>query len=548
MDAAGQLALAERSFSSGDTGQAEALLQPLLARFPGNSRANELMGYIAGRRGDVDRALGFLAAATRAPGASPESWYYLGTTLLQKSRWAEAADALATSLGRAGDFFEGLHDLAVALTRSGRAREAIALFDKAQALRPDSFELFNNKGIALNACQRFEHAIQAYDRALALNGAYSDPWLNKGVSLHELGRYDEAVSAYDKALQLEPDHVAAWCNKGNSAYQLNRHEKALEHYRRALSVDGEDADSRYGEALALLLQGRFGEGFERFEYRWRKTDAEPERHAGTPRWSGGGSLAGKRILLWAEQGYGDSIQFCRYAPLVARMGADVTVEVQPPLKDLVATLDECAVVAQGKCFESFDYQAPLLSLPLAFGTTMETIPSSVPYLRAEAGKLRQWQERMDVSGTRPRIAIACSGRPNHRNDRNRSMALSHFAPLQEVASLLLVQKDLREDDRLFLGRSAGIRFLGEDIRDFQDTAAVVSLVDLVVTVDTSLAHVAGALAKPVWILLPWAPEWRWLLHRTDTPWYPTAKLFRQERMNDWAGVIQKVLHALRQSQ
>jgi hypothetical protein len=162
--------------------------------------------------------------------------------------------------------------------------------------------------------------------------------------------------------------------------------------------------------------------------------------------------------------------------------------------------------------------------------------------------MRQWQERMDVSGTRPRIAIACSGRPNHRNDRNRSMALSHFAPLQEVASLFLVQKDLREDDRLFLGRSAGIRFLGEDIRDFQDTAAVVSLVDLVVTVDTSLAHVAGALAKPVWILLPWAPEWRWLLHRTDTPWYPTAKLFRQERMNDWPGVIQKVLHALRQSQ
>jgi tetratricopeptide (TPR) repeat protein len=548
MDAARQLALAERAFESGDIERAEALLRPLLARFPGNSRVNELMGYIAGHRGDVDRAYDFLAAATRAPGASAESWYYLGSTLLQKGRYAEAASALGTSLALAGDFFEGLHDLAVALTRSGRAHEAIGLFDKAQALRRDSIELLNNKGIALHACRRFEQAIQAYERALALDAAHPSPWLNKGVSLHELGRYDEALSAYEKALQLKPDYAEAWCNKGNSAYQLNRPQEALEHYGRALSVDHEDADSRYGEALALLVQGRLGEGFERFECRWRKTDADVEHHFDTPKWLGDRPLAGKRILLWAEQGYGDSLQFCRYAPLVARMGGEVTVEVQPALKDLVATLGECAVVAQGERLEGFDYQAPLLSLPLALGTKLETIPSAVPYLRADPHKLQQWQNRMDTPGTRPRIAIACSGRPSHKNDRNRSMALSHFAPLQEMASLFLVQKDLRESDRLVLGQSPGIRFLGEDIRDFQDTAAIVSLVDLVVTVDTSLAHVAGALAKPVWILLPWAPEWRWLLQRTDTPWYPTAKLFRQERMDDWHGVMGKVLHALRQRQ
>jgi tetratricopeptide (TPR) repeat protein len=546
MDAARQLALAEGAFGSDDIAGAEALLRPLLDRFPGNSRANELMGYIAGRRGEIDRACDFLAAATQAPGASAESWYYLGSSLLQKSRYAEAAAALGTALARAGDFFEGLHDLAVALTRSGRAHEAIGLFDRAQALRRDSFELLNNKGIALHACRRFEQALQAYDRALALDGAHPSPWLNKGVSLHELGRYDEALTAYDKALQLKPDYAEAWCNKGNSAYQLNRSQEALEHYGRALSVDGEDADARYGEALALLVQGRLGDGFERFEWRWRKTDAEVERHSDTPKWLGDTPLAGKKILLWAEQGYGDTLQFCRYAPLVARMGAEVTVEVQPPLESLVATLGECAVVARGERLEGFDYQLPLLSLPLALGTTLETIPSAVPYLRTDPLKLQQWKNRLDAPGARPRIAIACSGRPSHKNDRNRSMALAHFAPLQEMASVFLVQKDLSAEDRVVLGQSPGIRFLGEDIHDFQDTAAIVSQVDLVVTVDTSLAHLAGALAKPVWLLLPWAAEWRWLLQRTGTPWYPTAKLFRQERMNDWRGVMDQVLHALRQ--
>jgi tetratricopeptide (TPR) repeat protein len=492
------------------------------------------------RQGDVDRAEQLLnRILARSPG-SAEAWYYLGTILLRRTRYEEAATAIRRSLALAGDFFEGLHILAILAVKTGRPAEAIPIFEKAEAIRPDTFELLNDKGIALNACRRFDAALETYDRAARLNPSHPSPWLNRGVALNDMGQHGEAISSYRKALDLKPDYVEAWCNMGNSAYQLNRFDEALAHYRKALAIDGNDADSLYGQAGALLVQGRFEEGLKLLEYRWKRSDAEPERHRDIPKWLGDAPISGKRLLIWSEQGHGDTLQYCRYVPLVAALGADVTLEVPRPLQDLVATIGGCSLVTQGKVF---DYQVPMVSLPLALKTTVATIPSATPYLSADSGKMKYWKERLGDSSRR-KVGIACSGSAANKNDVFRSMPLENLTPLQGAADLFLLQKDLSESDRHTLTKCPGIRFMGGEIQDFQDTAAIVCNLDLVVSVDTSLAHVAGALAKPVWILLPHATEWRWLSGRSDTPWYPSAKLFRQAAPGDWRSVMEKVVRAL----
>jgi Flp pilus assembly protein TadD len=460
------------------------------------------------QRGDMDRAEAILSDLVGQSPSSPEAWYYLGSVLAQKARYREAAAAIDKALTLGGDFFEGLHDLGVLATRLGRPSDAIALFEKAQALRPRSWQVFNNKGIAFNACGKLDDAVKAYDEALRASD-YRDPfpWMNKGVALHDLGRFGEAIEAYRKAIELKPDYGEALCNLG----------------------------------YVLLTLGKFDEGWRLHEHRWSNNEAE--RQTGVPKWLGDVPLAGKKVLLWAEQGYGDTVQFCRYAPLVAQLGGRVTIEVQPPLRDLIATLGDFETVVQGQAGGGFDHQVPLLSLPLAFRTTLASVPATTPYLKANPQHMRHWQERLPYS-RRKRVGIACSGRQTHRTDRERSIPLRHFAPLQAYADLFLVQTHVREQDQAVLAECTSIDYVGNQLKNFHDTAALVSCLDLIVTVDTSLAHVAGALGKPVYVLLPSVPEWRWLLERDDSPWYPTARLFRQQYPGRWDDVMEKVAHAV----
>ncbi len=307
---------------------------------------------------------------------------------------------------------------------------------------------------------------------------------------------------------------------------------------RAASANRSPRKAWCNRAYVLLTLGEFSEGFRLYEQRWRYDDAK-ERHTGIPRWRGDASLAGKRILLWAEQGYGDTVQFCRYAPLVAQLGAEVTIEVQRPLKNLIATLGRCTTVAQDELTGHFDYQSPLLSLPLAFRTTLESIPSATPYLKASPERVRYWKERLPHAG-RIRAGIACSGRRTFKYYRQRSIPLREFAPLLPHAELFLLQTELGDEDRAALQEDKAFRYLGDQLQDFQDTAAVVSNLDLVITADTALAHVAGALGKPTWILLSWVPAWQWLLDRDDSPWYPSARLFRQKQPGNWDQVLKEV--------
>jgi hypothetical protein len=251
-------------------------------------------------------------------------------------------------------------------------------------------------------------------------------------------------------------------------------------------------------------------------------------------------LKGKKLLVWSEQGFGDTLHFCRYVPMLEDRGGQTVFEVQPSLKSLLSRLPGCEVVARGEPVPPCDYQIPLLSLPRVFGTTLDTVPARVPYLDADTVKAAQWKSRLGRSDGKPAVAIACSGSAAQKDDAFRSIPLASFAPLTVLADLHVVQPELREEDQHALAATPGMHWFGKEIRDFDDSAAIVANMARVITIDTSLAHLAGALAKPVWILSPWTPTWRWLEGRSDSPWYPTARLYRQEARGDWGPVMRRV--------
>lgn len=495
----------------GDFARAERLLARILSASPSSTRANELMAYIAGRQGDSRAVLKFLTRATSSPGASANSWHLLGVWYQKNREPARAVSSFEKALALDGEFFAAAHDLGLVSFELGNPDKALHAYDRAAAIHPDSFEVFHNRGRAL----------------------------------HALRRYEDALESYTRAIELRPDHAATWVNRGETLNDLRRYREALADYGRALELKPGDDDAQWNESLTRLLLGQFEVGWRKYESRWRGSGAARRRHTSIPAWNAEESLLGKRILVWWEQGFGDTIQFCRYAPLLHERGAQVVVEVQPPLKSLVGRLEYCTVIADGDEVPACDYQVPLLSLPLAFKTTLSTIPASTPYLSPDPELARLWSLRVASATGRKKIGIACSGHSAQKDNRSRSMELRELAPLEELGDLFLIQVAIAEDDRRYLRESgSGIRTLDREIADFHDSAAIVANMDVVVTIDTSLAHLAGALGKPVFIMLPWTPTWRWMAGRDDSPWYPSATLCRQEAAGDWAGVVSRVKSAL----
>jgi hypothetical protein len=406
-----------------------------------------------------------------------------------------------------------------------------------------------DRGLAFAALERHPEAVAEFEAALTMSPANPAAHYNLGISLFSLGRYAEAVAAYDRALSRLPDHVKAWNNRGLALQALNRHDEALASYSKALELRKDYADAHLNQALALLTTGEFGRGFEKYEWRWRRTGMPAHgRGYGRPLWLGEYPLQGRTILLHAEQGLGDTIMFARYVPLLARAGAKVVLEVQPQLKALLGRIEgAAAVVARGEPLPAFDVHCPLGSLPLALKTEPATIPAAGLYVQAEEARIAKWSPRLELLGRR-RVAIAWSGNTQHMNDRNRSIPLSALASLWSAAAagFVGIQRDLREGDAELLAREPRVTQIGSQLDDFADTAAVVALVDLVVTVDTSVAHLAGAMGRPVWILVPFSPDWRWTLSGESSRWYPTARLFRQPSLGDWDSAIERLRGELQQ--
>jgi tetratricopeptide (TPR) repeat protein len=528
---------------SGQLVEAEKRYARVLKIAPGHFDALHLLGVIKHQRGKLGEAYGLITSALKVNPRSADAHANLSMVLHGLKRDEDALTSLDTALALAPDHLEALNNRGTALLALKRPQEALASLERVLALQPRHVEARVNRGNALAALLRHEEAIAAYDAAIAMHPRHAGAHFNRGHALHATGRPGEAIAAFDNALAIAPDHIGALINRGLACQELNRFEEAVKSYRDAIAIEPGYADAHFNEALALLTLGELRAGFEKLEWRWKRTGMEGHRRSlGRPLWLGEYPLARKTILLHAEQGLGDTIHFVRYAPLVARTGATVVLEVQPELKELLGRVEGVShVVARGDPLPAFDVHCPLASLPLAFRTDPATVPAAIPYLAASEDRIATWRPRLE-SLAAPRVALAWSGRATHANDRNRSIPLARLAPLTATAAVrfVSVQRDVRDTDEAVLRAARGIAHIGEDLAGFADTAAVLALCDLVITVDTSVAHLAAAMGRPTWILLPFSPDWRWTLDGEASPWYPSARLFRQPSPGDWESVIATV--------
>jgi tetratricopeptide (TPR) repeat protein len=508
--------------------------------------ALHLLGLVKLQSGKAGAAYGLLEAALKINPRSSDVLSNLGMTLAALNRDADALAALDQALTLAPQNFDALNNRGNVLLKLNRAADALAAFDQALTLEPRFLGARANRGNALAQLGRFDEALAQYDAVLATQPSHAETHYNRGNALASLGRQQDAIAAHDRALALRPNYVKALLNRGIALQACNRHREALQSFGQVLALDKDNADARHNEALSLLTLGDYGRGFASYEWRWQRTGMPPRRKLGRPLWLGEFPLARKTILVHAEQGLGDTIQFVRYVPLLARAGAKVVLEVQPELVGLLSRVEGVAgVVARGSPLPDFDVHCPAGSLPRALRTELATIPADVPYLSASADRIAKWRPRIE-SLPAPRVAIAWSGAAGHANDRNRSVALSRLAPLLalEHVSFVSIQRDVRNEDAELLACTPRLTHVGEDLADFDDTAAIAALVDVVISVDTAVVHLAGALGRPTWILVPFWPDWRWLLEREDSLWYPTARLFRQTAAGEWDSAIARVKDAL----
>jgi tetratricopeptide (TPR) repeat protein len=427
--------------------------------------------------------------------------------------------------------------------RQGRVAEAVAGYREAVRLQPGYAGAHSNLGVALRDQGDLDGAIAAYEQALGLNPALADAHNNLGNALGQKGRYEAAEMCFRQALRLKPDYAEAHCNLGNVLRDAGRHAEALACFEQALRLNPGHAESHFNRALEWLRAGNFQAGWPEFEWRWRLKELRPTAFR-QPRWDGA-PLAGKTVLLYAEQGLGDTLQFVRFAPLVRQRGGRVVVACAASLHPLLArtpAIDQLA--ALGEPLPDFDVQAPLLSLGGVLGITLANLPAEVPYLFPDPALVERWRpEVADAPGFK--VGIAWQGNPGQRVDRWRSFPLRVFSPLARMPGVRLfsLQKG-PGTEQLRDVPGWGITDLGgrldEGTGAFMDTAAVMKHLDLVITCDTAVAHLAGGLGVPVWVPLPAAADWRWLLGRDDSPWYPTLRLFRQTRLGDWAEVFERI--------
>jgi len=471
-------------------------------------------------------------------------WYKLGKILRQQKRLDEAVLSFDQALKTDPNHLEAANVSAVLHFEAERYDETIARLDRSLQIKPGQVGAFQLKGICLLRLKRYEEALAECSTALALAPQDAETAHNVGLALHKLGRNEEAVAYFDRALALNPRFLLALSMRGTSLQELHRFDEAIASFDAAVAIDPEFADAHWNAALFRLLTGDFEAGWAGREW-GRKVPALGfvDRKFTQPMWLGETPIAGKTILLHSDEGFGDTIQFARYATLVAQLGARVILEVQDALQPLLTGIEGVSLCLPktGITLPEFDLHCPLSSLPLAFKTRLETIPSAASYLPAPADALVQpWRARLGPHD-RLRVGLVWSGNPAHGNDRNRSMSLSTISAILEPdASFISLQKDPRADDQATLLERAEILDLTSHLTDFVETAALISCLDLVISVDTSVAHLSAALGRPTWILLPYRPDYRWLLGRDDSPWYPSVRLFRQDESRDYARVIDRV--------
>jgi Tfp pilus assembly protein PilF len=426
---------------------------------------------------------------------------------------------------------------------------AVALYEQVITVDPACAEAHYKRANALRAIGRLEEALAGYDRAIALEADYAHAYCNRGVVLQSLGRREAALLSYDRTLALDPSDVTAHYNRALLMQDCSRWDEAMRSYDRAIELNPEFADAQYNRSMLQLFLGDFERGWRGYEWRWlnaRRLGIGDARTFAAPRWLGEEPIAGKRILLYSEAGLGDTLQFCRYAISCGRLGAAVILEVPEVLRGLLGSHEGVSqVIGAGSPLPPFDYHCPLLSLPLAFKTSVDTIPALPGYLRADQTKVAQWRARLGERRS-PRIGLVWSGNPNNPIDARRSIRLADWlAQLPTEYQYFRLQTHVRETDRSVLDSNPQIVSFPDDLLDFDNTAALCMCMDVVVAIDTSIAHLAAALGHRTWVLLPQTPDFRWLRDREDSPWYPSVKLYRQTVAADWSSVFDRVAADLR---
>ena len=509
-----------------------------------NSRGNALRAL--GRWNDALRSF---SRARKLRPKDPGALLNQSLALRSLKRYDEALARLDQAIEIRPGLIDAHVKRADVLQKLKRPDDALESSSKALSLNPGSADLQLGHGLLLARLRRYAEAVSNYDHSLKIRPGFTDALIKRAQAFIEMGCPEGALRSFDEALTVRSDLIEALVGRGYVLSQLQRWHEAMECYERVIRLEPTCVEAQGNLGLMLLTLGDLRAGWEALEWRWKQPNRRKDlRKYPQPRWLGQVPVAGKRILLYHEQGMGDTIQFARYAELLTKDGARVILNVQAPLVTLMQGLPGIeAVVGPKDALPSFDLQCPLMSLPLALGTTLETVPARVPYLHAPSDRISRWSDLLGKP-TMPRVGIAWSGNSRHGNDRNRSIALEQLLPLLSCGvELISLQKDVRDADRTTLNQNPKIRDFGNELIDFAETAALMSLLDLVISVDTAPAHLAGALGKQVWILLPFSPDWRWLLNREDNPWYPSARLFRQPVIGDWTSVIERIVQDLRKS-
>jgi tetratricopeptide (TPR) repeat protein len=531
----------------GQLEEAIACLHQCLLFHPDNVDSYNLLGVVLSQRDRLDEAAAAFRQAFRLKPGNAEALNNLGNTLLRQQKCDEAIQCFEQALQLRQDYPQPHCNLGSALTQQGRPEEALAHYQTALRLQPDYVDAHFNLGNAYRTLGRFPEAIACFERVLQLQPDNAGARLNLGVTKSELGHLDEANAILEEALRRHPDLVQTYNSLGVNCLHQGRVHEAMAFFERGITHKPEDAEVHLNRALTLLLLGDYEPGWVEYEWRWKLKKAAICPYP-QPAWDGS-PLPQGTIVLWAEQGLGDTLQFARYATLVKERVGKVLLDCPGPLRGLLLSLPGIDGLAGAGTAEgpTPDVQAPLMSLPRIFGTTPTTVPASVPYLFVDGAQRETWRQKL-ASGGGLKVGISWQGNKHFSGDRHRSVKLKMFAPLAAIPGVQLfsLQKGYGSEQLAAWTDKILITDLGSQISaDFRDTAAAMSQLDLFITVDTSVAHLAGALGIPVWILLPFNPDWRWLLDRDETAWYPSARLFRQRHWGDWEGVFQQLTQALR---
>jgi tetratricopeptide (TPR) repeat protein/ADP-heptose:LPS heptosyltransferase len=492
--------------------------------------------------GRLEEALRAFDKAVSLEPADAEHWKKLGAVLIDLDRPDEALLSLRHALDLRPHYADAANLSGLILYQKDRFAEALEFFDISVRADPDQADALHMRALMLQKLGRLEESAADGARSAQFDPANADTHNNLGSVLHELDRFQESLACYDRALAVRPDYLVALNNKAHLLADMLRLDDALACYAKSLTIKPDDPIALWNVALIDMTLGRFEAGWAGREIRWNTGLGMKAPNFAQPQWLGDRSIDGKTVLLFADEGIGDCFQFARYVPMVAELGAKIILAVQEPAVSLLSRMPGVAeCIPKSTTFlPAFDLHCGISSLPFAFKTTLDTIPATVPYLPAPlAARTKQWEQRLG-SHDRLRVGLVWSGNPGHANDRNRSLPLQMLASLLDVdARFVSLQKNPRTSDQEILG-GLDVLDITDQLSDFDETAALIGCLDLVITVDTSVAHLAGGLGCTVWILLPYRADYRWLLDRADSPWYPTARLFRQDERRDYRPLLDQV--------